>query len=152
MPAYCTTDWGIPDPYRVYNECTGQAQQVREYMEDLLYRNTVDIVFHAHAHNYERDTAIYQNQSYGDPRDHENLYVDSKAPIYILSGCAGNKDRHNDPISKVVYSWTRFLSEKYGVGEFVVFNSTHAYFQQWSTYDNEVIDWVWIVKNNHRYL
>ena len=68
-----------------------------------------------------------------------------------MIGGAGNYLGHNDPISTTPQYWARFLTEDYGIGEMWVYNDTHLYFQQWEAANQTVVDYVWIVKNNHQY-
>ena len=113
----------------------------------MLYENKVYVVFQGHVHNYERDGSIYKNVSHVSSEDSFNRHVNPTAPIYILTGNAGNKFGHNDPISSTFADWTRFMSIEYGVGELFVYNSTHMYFQQYRSDTEEIIDHVSIIKD-----
>jgi hypothetical protein len=72
---------------------------LREIFEDILYDAGVDIYFQAHVHNYERDAAIYKNLTVASDIDEQNLHFNANAPVYIVTGNAGNEEGHNDVIS-----------------------------------------------------
>lgn len=105
----------------------------------------------AHVHNYERDVAIYKNQTILSEYDDFHTHINPNAPVYIVSGNAGNNHGHNDPASTTPQPWARFLSNDYGYGRLTAFNKTHLYWEQFSSEALTEIDYVWIIKNKPRY-
>lgn len=144
---YCTPNWTDPNVYHDYNECLEDAENFKSYSEELFYENKVDFVIQGHVHNYERDTAIYRNESISNVNDTFYSYVTPQAPVYIVSGNAGNDHGHNDPISDTFQPWTRYMTEEYGVGELYVYNGTHAYWQQYRSSNQTVLDYVYVTKD-----
>ncbi|PRP87670.1 putative purple acid phosphatase 20-like [Planoprotostelium fungivorum] len=70
-PLYCSND---------DIACKGQAQQLRDALEDVFYNGTVDLVIQAHKHAYERTAPVYKNQ------------MKKGAPVYIVNGVGGNRE------------------------------------------------------------
>jgi hypothetical protein len=148
-PLYCGIDTRFPDDDKDNsnnNNCIGQAIQTRSWVEDLFYNNKVDIILGAHVHNYERETAIYQNKSMPCKVNEIHHQHDCTAPIFILSGTAGNDHAH-EQITATPQEWNLFGSEAYGYGKLVVYNKTHVYWEQYDTEKREVLDYVWITKD-----
>jgi len=144
-PLYCSVNWR--KPVEDNGDCLGDPIVLRGELEDLFYKNKVDLFFQAHLHNYERNTAIYQNQTVSDPRDTQNSYYNPKATVYITSGNAGNDEGHNDPVSPTLSKWVRFASEDYGYGRLIAYNATHLYWEQFSAPKLTEIDHLWIIKD-----
>jgi hypothetical protein len=117
----------------------------------VFYDAGVDIYFQAHVHYYERDAAIYKNLTVKSEIDEQNMSFNANAPVYILSGNAGNHEGHNDVISPTPQYWERFESEEYGIGKFTVFNETHTYWEYISSSTQKAIDHFWLIKNRSRY-
>eukprot|EP00657_Telonema_sp_P-1_P011888 TRINITY_DN7627_c0_g1_i1.p1 TRINITY_DN7627_c0_g1~~TRINITY_DN7627_c0_g1_i1.p1 ORF type:complete len:108 (+),score=19.94 TRINITY_DN7627_c0_g1_i1:337-660(+) len=84
---YCSCD----------GDCDQAAQIVRKDMEPLLMKYGVDFFINGHEHNYERSYPLYLGKS-----DRSN--VDPKAPIYIVSGAAGNNEMHEPFTSCLLYT------------------------------------------------
>ena len=122
-----------------------------QLLEEVFYQNGVDIYFQAHVHNYERDGPIYKNQSIASEFDGDNIHVGPKAPIYITNGNAGNSEGHNDPTSPTPQDWAQYWTNDYGYGRMVVYNNTHLYYEQFSSPETDLIDYVWVVKTKNRY-
>jgi len=76
----------------------------------------MDLVVPSHVHNYERDSPIYQNQTISSEYDDEHMHMNAKAPVYIVSGNAGNEEGHNVPISSTPQLWYRAGSNDYRFG------------------------------------
>lgn len=147
-PLYCSQDWFESGSQ---NDCGKEPSILKPYVEDIFYKNGVDIVFQAHVHNYERDAAIYQNKTILSDYDDLHTHINANAPVFITSGNAGNVLGHNDPASTTPQPWARFLSNDYGYGRLNVFNKTHLYWEQFSSQALTEIDYVWIIKNRTRY-
>ena len=75
-PLYCTS-------VVCSERCETEAPVYRSYLEDLLYKQKVDVVMAGHDHNYERTYPIYKLQAT------QKNYNNPKAPVYIVNGAAG---------------------------------------------------------------
>jgi hypothetical protein len=152
-PLYCSVDWRIENYAKHKNniDCGIDGLRMQKALEELFYENGVDMYFQAHVHNYERTSAIYKNQTIPSDFDSPNLTVNPKAPIYITSGNAGNSEGHNDKASTTPQDWSRYLSNDYGYGRITVHNSTHLHWEQISSPLQQVIDFLWVVKDKPRY-
>eukprot|EP00927_Polykrikos_kofoidii_P070393 TRINITY_DN6656_c0_g2_i1.p1 TRINITY_DN6656_c0_g2~~TRINITY_DN6656_c0_g2_i1.p1 ORF type:complete len:600 (-),score=86.87 TRINITY_DN6656_c0_g2_i1:254-2053(-) len=136
---YCSCD----------RECGDLATSIRVDLEELLMDYGVDFFLNAHQHNYERSFPVYKGKS-----DRSN--VDPKAPIYIVSGSAGNNQMHQ-PFLHAQPSWSAFRSDTFGYSVLTTYNSTHAHWQQISTdptvfplsFYGNVIDDAWVVQHSH---
>ena len=150
-PLYCSVNWRLPlngeIKLKSNSDCGIDPQTLIPMLEDIYYEAGVDLVVQAHVHNYERDSPIYQNQTIPSDYDDEHMHMNAKAPVYIVSGNAGNEEGHNDPISPTPQLWYRAGSNDYGFGKITV-NQTHLYWQQFSSMTNDQIDYVWLVKTN----
>ena len=65
-PLYCSVDYRKPLNKGMLgsnSDCGVDPLKLRPIFEDLFYDNGVDIFFQAHVHNYERNAAIYKNQT-----------------------------------------------------------------------------------------
>lgn len=149
-PLYCSVNWRIP-LLKGNGDCGEDALMLQQKLEEVFYQNGVDLYVQAHVHNYERDGAIYKNQTVNSEFDGTNIHVGPKAPIYITNGNAGNYEGHNDPTSPTPQDWAQYWSNDYGYGRLTVFNNTHLYYEQYSAIEVDQIDYVWIVKTQNRY-
>lgn len=150
-PLYCSVNWRIP-LLKNNGDCGVAALTMQSALEEVFYQNGVDIYFQAHVHNYERETAIYKNQSIpSQVSDSLNMHVGPQAPIYITNGNAGNNHGHNDPTSPTPQDWAQYWSNDYGYGRLIIYNNTHLYYEQFSAVELDMIDYVWVVKTQNRY-
>lgn len=145
-PLYCSLDW-----VESFKACGPDAVLLQNNLEELFYNESVDIVFQAHVHNYERDTPIYKNSTVYGQYDSEYLHVGPKAPIYITSGNAGNCEGPNTPEVLNPNGWSQAWSSEFGYGRMVVINGTHFYYEQFGAVSSKRIDHVWVVKTEDRY-
>lgn len=138
---YCSCD----------GDCDSDAVTVRKDLEPLMMQYGVDFFINGHEHNYERSFPLYKGKS-----DRSN--IDPKAPIYIVSGAAGNTEMH-EPFTRPQPSWSAFRANTFGYSRMTVYNSTHLHWQQiatdptqfpgnGSTYGS-VIDDAWIIQHRH---
>ncbi|KAL2099372.1 hypothetical protein ACEWY4_005852 [Coilia grayii] len=116
-------------------------------LEDLFYRYGVDLEVWAHEHSYERLWPVYNytvfNGSLNEP------YVNPKAPVHIITGSAGCRER-TDPFVPEHRPWSAFRSSDYGYARMQVFNSSHLYLEQVSDDQyGKAIDSMWLVKDKH---
>ncbi|XP_034051437.1 acid phosphatase type 7 isoform X1 [Thalassophryne amazonica] len=116
-------------------------------LEDLLYRYGVDLELWAHEHTYERLWPVYGDKVYNG--SFEQPYVNPKAPVHIVTGSAGCRER-TDKFSPNPKPWSAFRSTDYGYTRMQVFNNTHLYLEQVSDDQyGKVIDSMWLVKEKH---
>ncbi len=66
----------------------------------------------------------------------EKPYVNPKAPVHIVTGSAGNRERIDNFIPNPPI-WSAFRHSDYGYTHMQIFNSTHLHLQQVS--DDQVI-------------
>ena len=156
-PLYCGVDWRLPLDLNNFGSFNGNGNcgvdtlKLRPIFEDLFNEAGVDIYWQAHVHNYERDSPIYNNVTVLSDDDGPNHHFNANAPVYIVTGNAGNHDSHNDPISPTPQLWERFGSNSYGYGLFTVYNKTHTYWEYYDSFTTEVIDHLWLVKDRPTY-
>uniref|UniRef100_A0A8C5HC66 Purple acid phosphatase n=1 Tax=Gouania willdenowi TaxID=441366 RepID=A0A8C5HC66_GOUWI len=140
-PMYCSDD--------DQDDCTRFDSYVRKTpgLEDLFYRYGVDVELWAHEHTYERLWPVYGDKVYNG--SFEQPYVNPKAPVHIITGSAGCRER-TDRFNPNPKGWSAFRSTDYGYSRMQVFNATHLYLEQVSDdQDGKVIDSIWVVKEKH---
>lgn len=116
-------------------------------LEPLLYDYGVDLEIWAHEHSYERLWPIYDYKVYNG--SYMSPYTNPGAPVHIITGSAGCKER-TDTFNKSVPHWSAFRSSDYGYTRLKAYNRTHLHLEQVSDDKlGEIIDSFWIVKNNH---
>ncbi|KAM7375711.1 hypothetical protein PAMP_005493 [Pampus punctatissimus] len=116
-------------------------------LEDLFYHNGVDLELWAHEHSYERLWPVYGDKVYNGSK--EQPYVNPKAPVHIITGSAGCREKH-DSFNPNPKDWTAFRSSDYGYTRMQVVNATHVYLEQVSDDQyGKVIDSIWVVKGKH---
>ncbi|XP_052001451.1 acid phosphatase type 7 isoform X2 [Xyrauchen texanus] len=116
-------------------------------LENLFYQYGVDLELWAHEHTYERLWPVYDyqvfNGSFWEP------YVNPKAPVHIITGSAGCREKHDGFIPKP-RDWSAFRSTDYGYTRMHVMNRTHLYLEQVSDDQyGKVIDQITLVKEVH---
>lgn len=146
-PMYCSNDDN--------DDCTHHESLVRigipflHYLgwEHLLQQYGVDLGIWAHEHSYERLWPVYDRKVYNGSYDHP--YTNPGAPVHIVTGSAGCKEKH-DNFDHKVDDWSAFRSDDYGYTRMKVFNSTHLYVEQVS--DDKagaIIDKFTLIKDKH---
>ncbi|KAK8600473.1 hypothetical protein V6N13_059748 [Hibiscus sabdariffa] len=110
-----------------------ESDLMKEYMEELIYKARVDIVFAGHVHAYERFTRVYNGKA------------DNCAPTYITIGDGGNREglanKYMDPKPET----SVFREASFGYAELEVVNATDAVWT-WHRNDDEISiasDTVW---------
>lgn len=99
-----------------------QTIQMRESMEELFYKYSVNIVFNGHVHDYERTYPVYKNNT------------DIYGTIYITIGNAGNLEGLDN---KYVINpkWSAFRNgTEYGYGTFTIIDKKQLF---WKWYIND---------------
>lgn len=146
-PMYCSNSDG--------DDCTRLSDVVRTGLpilkmfglEKLLWKYGVDIAIWAHEHSYERLWPLYDNVVYNGSDEHPYRYPG--APIHIVTGSAGCRERHDNFIEPPP-AWSAFRSSDYGYTRLTFHNGTVAHLQQVSDdKGGEVIDEIWIIKDKH---
>jgi len=105
----------------------------------------------AHVHSYERDKPIYKNLTVQSDYDDKHTHFNAKAPLYILSGNAGNREGHNEPLPPFYKDWGVYMADDFGFGKLFVYNETHVLWTQYSATLMKVDDYVWLIKDRPRY-
>lgn len=146
-PMYCSNDNG--------DDCSNHETVVRKGLpivdffglEELFYKNGVDVEIWAHEHSYERLWPIYDYKVYNGSK--EFPYVNPKAPVHLVTGSAGCKEGR-EPFFKHIPEWSAYHSQDYGYTRMTAVNKTHMYFEQVSDDKNgDIIDQFWVVKDKH---
>uniref|UniRef100_A0A3Q2ZCJ5 Purple acid phosphatase n=1 Tax=Kryptolebias marmoratus TaxID=37003 RepID=A0A3Q2ZCJ5_KRYMA len=96
-------------------------------LEDLFYNYGVDLELWAHEHTYERLWPVYGDKVYNGST--EQPYVNPKAPVHIITGSAGCRER-TDRFNPNPKEWSAFRSRDYGYSRMRVVNATHLYLEQ----------------------
>ncbi|XP_066529531.1 acid phosphatase type 7 [Hoplias malabaricus] len=138
-PMYCSDD--------DHDDCTKFESYVRLGLEDLFYQHGVDLELWAHEHTYERLWPVYNYKVYNGSID--KPYVNPKAPVHIITGSAGCREKHDGFIPKP-RDWSAFRSTDYGYTRMHLINSTHIYLEQVSDdQSGKVIDSFTLIKDVH---
>ncbi|XP_041361456.1 acid phosphatase type 7-like [Gigantopelta aegis] len=116
-------------------------------LENMFEKYGVDIEMWAHEHSYERLWPVFNrkvyNGSYSEP------YTNPGAPVHIVTGSAGCKERI-DKFIKYPPSWSAVRISDYGYTRMNIYNSSHVYMEQVSDdKDGAIIDRVMVIKDRH---
>ncbi|XP_046711143.1 acid phosphatase type 7 isoform X3 [Silurus meridionalis] len=148
-PMYCSND--------DKDDCTKFESYVRHGrsdtmppapgLEDLFYKHGVDLELWAHEHTYERLWPVYNYKVYNGSFD--KPYVNPKAPVHIITGSAGCREKHDGFIPHT-RDWSSFRSTDYGYTRMHLMNSTHIYLEQVSDdQSGKIIDSFTLIKEVH---
>jgi hypothetical protein len=146
-PLYCSVDFLLEE---LNEDCWNDANVLRGELEDLFYTQGVDLYFQAHLHYYEATAPVYKNQTLPCEVEEPNLCMNPRAPIYVSSGCAGNRKGRGN-ISRTPQLWSRAASSSFGYGRLTVQNKTHIYWEEYSSDTRSILDTYWVVKDRLRY-
>ncbi|ESO98203.1 hypothetical protein LOTGIDRAFT_231325 [Lottia gigantea] len=134
-PLYCTS-------LICAERCLDEAPVFRADLEDLLYQQHVDVVFHGHNHQYERSYPVYKEKAV------QKDYINPKAPVYIVDGAAGNPEL-NDPSFRPGVEWRAFDDPTFYTGYVLMQPSpTELKFQYINSNKKEVVDQFVISRTN----
>ena len=93
-PLYCQVDFRRPmeesSAFKCNYDCDHECKLLRGEWEDLFYKYSVDVIFGAHMHDYEREYPVYYNQTVLSEVDSPHYHRNPRAPISILTGTAGS--------------------------------------------------------------
>ncbi|KAK0407920.1 hypothetical protein QR680_003673 [Steinernema hermaphroditum] len=142
-PYYCSNRNGKK------SDCTGEDNEYIRVgdgdvpgLEKIFNEQGVDICLWGHKHFYERLFPVYNNQTFYQML---NVYRNTETPTYIVTGCAGNREKHAF-YSDYIPSYSAVRSEEYGYMVMKVFNSTHIHVRQMSAESGKFVDDLWITK------
>lgn len=157
-PLYCSLN---EESEMIMTVCGLQASIMRRAYEDLIVTYGVDLALFGHVHLYERLLPTAYDQVVGDFNKSSTVFLNPKAPIYVINGVAGNLENESVvmKVSKTQGVWTAFQSESLGYGRLNIVNSTHLHYVQYafgqSQFDpvdaplvKRVEDSMWVVRTN----
>ncbi|KAI9914371.1 hypothetical protein PsorP6_008374 [Peronosclerospora sorghi] len=90
---------------------------MKRHMEDILYRNKVDVIVAGHVHAYERSYPVYKEMIVED------------GPIYVVLGDAGNREGLAPTYFDPQPEWSAYRQADYGFMLLNVKNRTHGSLQ-----------------------
>jgi UDP-2,3-diacylglucosamine pyrophosphatase LpxH len=153
-PFYCSIDYRYSASEKdVANndDCYQQATETRAAYEDIFYKYKVDAIIAGHVHNYERNSAAYNNMPMPCEIDLPDKLHNCDAPIHITTGNAGN-DKFFEPITQTPQDWFRSgATAETGYGKLYIVNQTHIFWEQLNSQRGKVVDGFWFSKNRIRY-
>jgi hypothetical protein len=129
-PLYCSED---------YKSDYDISLLLRQYLEPLLIKNHVDVIFSGHYHAYERTCAVKEEKCMST--NEEKVL----GPIHIMIGSAGAE---LDDIDYLPKPWSLNAQQEYGYGRMHIYNSTHARFEFLRTRGHVVSDSTWIYSHH----
>ncbi|VFQ59188.1 unnamed protein product [Cuscuta campestris] len=111
-----------------------ESVDMKDAMEDLLFKAKTDVVFSGHVHAYERFARVYKNKA------------NKCGPMYITIGDGGNREGLATHYKKPQPEISMFREASFGHGRLEVVNGSHA---KWEWHRNEddqsvTADSVWI--------
>jgi len=135
-----------PGPFTTrIKDCTISAPLIRKVWEDLLYKYKVDILMNAHVHTYERLNPAYNNQAASNAYTSLHLIKGAGAPLTIVTGMAGQAESYAT-LSSTPLPWSVAQSNEKGFGLLQAYNSSAILYQQLSSSDLSVLDYLWLFK------
>ena len=114
-------------------------------LEDLFFKNGVDLQFYAHEHDYERLYPIY-DYAYQKVKN-ASVYMDTRYPVHVVTGAAGCREDH-DPFTIPKPKWSFFRSNNYGFTLMGVEEKLTLKIRQFSVVKDEIIDEFMISKSD----
>ena len=153
-PTYCSINTGSSDGYEDdqpgpfttrIKDCTQSAPIIRDAFEELFYKYKVDIFLAAHVHTYERLNPAYQNHTMPSAYASKNTIRGASSYLVIVSGMAGQQESYAK-LSTTPLPWSVAQSDAKGVGLLTPVNKTAILWQQLSSTDLSVIDYLWLLK------
>jgi len=160
-PFYCSDDTFLKEQkltrkLKSEKDCIKNADRLkngiyilgqRKYGLESLFRDYgVDLYLCGHEHSYERLFPVYQEQVYNG--SYHQPYVNPQAPVHIITGSAGNKEKL-DLFGPPRGPWSAFRSSTYGYSRMNVYNNTHLYMEQVLESDSSIIDSIWLIQEKH---
>jgi hypothetical protein len=130
-PMYCSENYYSDYKVSLY---------IRKYLEPLLGKYKVDVVFSGHYHAYERTCPVYQDKCRVSSKTNK-----AQAPVYIMVGSAGADIDHTEYYN---VSWRAAAQMEYGYGRMHIFNVTHGLFEFKRNKDQIIADSQWIITDH----
>ena len=85
---------------------TADSLTLQRAFVELFIKYQVDVVLAGHEHAYERHLPIARGAGVkGGVSSDFKTYADPKAPVYIVTGAAGNSEGHSVPKNSAPVSW-----------------------------------------------
>jgi hypothetical protein len=152
---YCSCD----------SDCDTDATVVRDGqygMEALLVKYKVDMWINGHEHDYERNYPTLDSKRATDPSGgapggnsaNPEVIVNPAAPVYIVTGCAGDVENH-EPFTRAQPHYSAYRSNTFGYSRMTIYNATHMLWEQVQTDAGQpattgtVIDAMLLVNHGH---
>ena len=104
-----------------------QTVLMRDYMEPLFYRHSVNIAFMGHVHAYERTHPVFQNKT------------NDFGTVYITVGDGGNLEGHSRKYYEEPF-WSAFRNgSDYGFGTVTMLNPNKLQWKWFRNQDKEIV-------------
>ena len=141
-PLYCSHE---NETYSI-EDCVVNTANIRFYLEDIYMQNSVDLVLQGHIHKYERDGPIYNNKKIASDFDTDNMHINARAPVYIITGNAATTEGNRDSITDSQNGWEIKQFYEYGFGVLQCLNKTHLHWEQFSSEHEISADYLYLIK------
>ncbi|CAG2103656.1 unnamed protein product [Medioppia subpectinata] len=116
-------------------------------LEDVFYEYGVDVELWAHEHVYERMWPLYNRTVYNASLSQP--YTNPSAPVHIITGSAGCKERH-DPFVPNPPPWSAVRNSDYGYTRLHILNASHLSLEQISDDQNgKIVDKIMLIQESH---
>lgn len=109
---------------------TGTSAALQAAFEELFIKYAVDVVVAGHVHAYERHYPIARGERVADGVSADgSVYASPKAPVYIVTGAAGNSEGHDSEASNATtVAWNAVSDGKhYGISSLTVNRTALAF-------------------------
>ena len=116
---------------------------MRENLEHLLNKYSVDLAIWSHCHSYERSYPIYS-------MNYTNSYINPPATVHLVSGTAGSFERLYKFKQKQP-EWSVVRDKQYGYTILNIVNTTHLTVQQKNTFGPMVSFWRKFLHYEHNF-
>ena len=104
---------------------------IREALEDLIYKYQVDVGLWGHYHSYERTCAVYKER------------CNPKGTVHFIVGSAGC---HLDSVGTWDVPWAMHFERNFGYGRVSIVNRSALHWEYVRNSDKSVADSVWLTK------
>ncbi|XP_073298671.1 purple acid phosphatase 22-like [Primulina huaijiensis] len=112
----------------------GEGESMRKAMEEMLFKERVDLVLAGHVHAYERFVRVYDKNA------------NECGPFYVTIGDGGNREGLATKFENPSPSISLYREASFGHGRLRVSNSTHAHWtwRRNNDTDSTVADEIWL--------
>merc|ERR1711916_100889 len=126
-PIYCAGD-----PYSANGKPAGNSAVLQAWLEKQFKEAAVDAYVAGHSHLYQRSWPVYNNVPV-------HTYDNPGAPVYLVSGAAGNAEGHSTGGSPLV--WTAYKNNSaFGYSSMTIYNSTTMLWEWRAAATDKVVD------------